>query len=210
MSKLTTFVAGAGFGAAAAYFLDQQSGNQRRKTVADKAGRFSREGAGTVQSVAQSAGAQAKGVAAKAQQKATGGDSAPGDDNTLKSKVETEIFRDADAPKGSVDITVVEGVVEGRGQVDEQAAAEALEMKTRMVSGVRDVRNMLHLPGETAPNIVGTPGASGSYPLRLAKRSPAQPRSAAPRAQCTGAVDRFRPATSKTQKSRSITGPDTL
>ena len=33
MSKLTTFVAGAGIGAAAAYFLDQQSGNRRRKLV---------------------------------------------------------------------------------------------------------------------------------------------------------------------------------
>ena len=47
-------------------------------------------------------------------------------------------------------------------QVDDQATGEALEMKTRMVSGVRDVRNMLHLPGETPPNIVGTPGASSS------------------------------------------------
>ena len=162
MSKLTTFVAGAGFGAAAAYLLDQESGNRRRKLVADKAGRFSRQGAGTVTGAAQTVGAQAQGVAAKAQHKATGGDSAPGDDNTLKSKVETEIFRDADAPKGSVDISVVEGVVELRGQVDDQATAEALEMKTRMVSGVRDVRNMLHLPGETPPNIVGTPGASSS------------------------------------------------
>jgi osmotically-inducible protein OsmY len=162
VAKVMTFVTGAGIGAAAAYFLDQQSGNRRRKLVADKAGRFTREGAGTVQSAAQSAGAQAKGVAAKAQHATTGGDSAPGDDNTLKSKVESEIFRDADAPKGNVDVTVVNGIVELRGQVDDSAQAEALELKTRMVSGVRDVRNMLHLPGETPPNIVGTPGASGS------------------------------------------------
>ena len=162
MSKLTTFVAGAGFGAAAAYLLDQESGNRRRKLVADKAGRFSRQGAGTVTGAAQSVGAQAQGVAAKAQHKATGGDSAPGDDNTLKNKVETEIFRDADAPKGSVDVTVVNGIVELRGQIDDPSKSEALELKTRMVSGVKDVRNLLHLPGETPPNIVGTPGASGS------------------------------------------------
>ena len=162
MSKLTMFVAGAGFGAAAAYLLDQDSGNRRRKLVADKAARFSRQGAGTVQGAAQSVGAQAQGVAAKAQHKATGGDSAPGDDNTLKSKIESEIFRDADARKGSVDVTVDNGIVELRGQVDDQATGEALEMKTRMVSGVRDVRNMLHLPGETPPNVVGTPGASPS------------------------------------------------
>jgi osmotically-inducible protein OsmY len=162
VSKVTTFVAGAGFGAAAAYFFDQQSGNRRRKVAADKAGRFTREGAGSVTGAAQAAGAQAKGVAAKAQQKATGGDSAPGDDNTLKNKVETEIFRDADAPKGSVDVTVVNGIVELRGQVNDPSQSEALELKTRMVSGVKDVRNLLHLPGETPPNIVGTPGTSGS------------------------------------------------
>src|SRR3954454_19903217 len=135
---MTTFVAGAGFGAAAAYFLDQQSGNRRRKLAADKAGRFTREGAGTVQGAAQSAGAQAKGMAAKAQHAATGGDSAPGDDNTLKNKDQTEIFRDADAPKGSVDVTVANGIVELRGQVDEPAQSEALELKARMVSGVKD------------------------------------------------------------------------
>lgn len=162
MSKLTTFVAGAGIGAAAAYFFDQEAGNRRRKVAADKAGRFTREGAGTVQSAAQSAGAQAKGVAAKAQHVASGGDSAPGDDNTLKSKIESEVFRDADAPKGKVDVSVVNGIVELRGQVDDPSQAEALELKTRMVSGVKDVRNMLHLPGETPPNIVGTPGTSGS------------------------------------------------
>ena len=66
MSKMITFAAGAGFGAAAAYFLDQQSGNRRRKLAADKAGRFTREGAGTVTGAAQAARAQAKGVAAKA------------------------------------------------------------------------------------------------------------------------------------------------
>ena len=162
MSKLTTFAAGAGIGAAAAYFLDNQSGNRRRKLVADKAGRFKREGAGTVQGAAQAAGAQAKGMAAKAQHVATGGDSAPGDDNTLKNKVQSEIFRDADAPKGAVEVTVVNGIIELRGQVDDASQAEALELKTRMVSGVKDVRNMLHLPGETPPNIVGTPGAASS------------------------------------------------
>ena len=162
MTKLTTLVAGAGVGAAAAYFLDNESGNRRRKIAADKAGRFKREGAGTVTGAAQAAGAQAKGVAAKAQHVATGGDDAPGDDNTLKSKIESEVFRAADAPKGSVDVSVANGIVELRGQVDDQAQSQALEMKTRMVSGVKDVRNMLHLPGETPPNIVGTPGVSSS------------------------------------------------
>ena len=162
MSKLMTFAAGAGIGAAAAYFLDNESGNRRRRVAADKAGRFKREGAGSVTGAAQSVGQHAKTVAAKAQHTATGGDSAPEDDNTLKAKVESEIFRDADAPKGSVDISVANGIVELRGQVSDASQSEALELKTRMVSGVRDVRNLLHLPGETPPNMVGTPGVQPS------------------------------------------------
>jgi osmotically-inducible protein OsmY len=59
-------------------------------------------------------------------------------------------------------VTVVNGIVELRGQVNDPSQSEALELKSRMVSGVKDVRNLLHLPGETPPNIVGTPGASGS------------------------------------------------
>jgi len=39
------------------------------------------------------------------------------DDHTLKNKVETVLFRDADAPKDRVDVTVVDGVVELRGEV---------------------------------------------------------------------------------------------
>ena len=160
MSKLTTFVAGAGIGAAAAYFLDNEAGNRRRRIVSDKAGRFAREGGGTLQGAAQAVGAQTQGKAARFKSAATGGDSAPGDDNTLKNKVQTEIFRDADAPKGSVDVNVANGIVELRGQVDDRATIEALEMKTRMVTGVRDVRNLLHLPGETPANIAGTSGSA--------------------------------------------------
>ena len=158
MSSLRMFAAGAGVGAAAAWLLDNEAGNRRRRMIADKAGRFTRRGASTV----QGAGAQAQGLAARAQHAATGGDSPPGDDNTLKGKVESEIFRDADAPKGNVDVTVVNGIVELRGQIDDPSQSEALELKTRMVSGVKDVRNLLHLPGETPANVAGTPGVSSS------------------------------------------------
>ncbi|MEA2288986.1 MAG: hypothetical protein QOD55_983 [Solirubrobacteraceae bacterium] len=159
MSKLTTFAAGTGFGAAAAFFLDAASGRRRRSVARDKASRYARTGGGGVQGAAQTIGAQAQAVAAKAQHVATGGDSAPDDDRTLKAKVETEIFRPADAPKGAVAVQVVHGIVELRGQVDDAAQAEALAAAAREVTGVRDVRNLCHLPGETPPNIVGTPGA---------------------------------------------------
>ena len=73
------------------------------------------------------------------------------DDNTLVRKVETEIFRDADVPKGQINVNAVEGVVELRGEVDSQEMIDELVAKTHKVQGVRDVENLLHLPNTPAP-----------------------------------------------------------
>jgi osmotically-inducible protein OsmY len=170
MSNMTTFLAGAGFGAAVTYFLDPRAGGERRHVARDKAGQVA--GSAPVQTVAHTAATQAQkvgstaaqqaqGVAAKAKQAATGGDGAPGDDNTLKAKVETEIFRPEDAPKGSVSVSVVNGIVELRGETDAQWS-ERLEAEAGKVSGVQGVRNLTHRPGETPPNLAGTPGVAGS------------------------------------------------
>src|SRR3954463_3263411 len=118
MPKLTTFVAGAGFGAGLMYLLDPRSGAERRDAARQKAEQAAQSA--PVQTVAHTAGAQAQGVVAKAKQAATGGDSDPGDDNTLKAKVESEIFRPEGAPKGQVAVTVVNGIVELRGETDQE------------------------------------------------------------------------------------------
>ena|SRR5215210_4327572 len=80
------------------------------------------------------------------------------DDRTLKNKVESELFRDADAPKASVDVQVVDGVVELRGEVKRPEIKEALEAEARKVPEVRDVRNLLHLPKTPAPTRADSPG----------------------------------------------------
>ncbi|MFL5896116.1 MAG: BON domain-containing protein [Thermoleophilaceae bacterium] len=68
------------------------------------------------------------------------------DDVTLARKVETEIFRDADAPKGDVDVNVEHGVVFLRGQVKNVEQMKELEAAARKVDGVQEVDNLLHLP----------------------------------------------------------------
>jgi osmotically-inducible protein OsmY len=80
------------------------------------------------------------------------------DDRTLKNKVETEIFREADAPKGSVDVQVVDRVVELRGEVKRPEIKKAIEAKARSVPEVREVRNLLHLPKTPAPGRADSPG----------------------------------------------------
>ena len=148
-STFKTFVAGAAVGAGAAYLLDNRSGAQRRQELAAAARRRKRD----VESTARGAQATAQGVVAKAQHAAAGGDTAPADDITLARKVETEIFRPEDAPKGRVNVQAIDGVVELRGQVDDPSMIDDLERRTRSVTGVRDVRNLLHLPGQMPPNL---------------------------------------------------------
>ena len=73
------------------------------------------------------------------------------DDVTLARKVETEIFRDADVPKGQINVNAEGGVVYLRGEVEQPDMIEELESKARDVQGVREVENLLHLPGQEAP-----------------------------------------------------------
>lgn len=73
------------------------------------------------------------------------------DDVTLARKVETELFRDADAPKGSVDVNVQDGVVQLRGEVEPPELIDELVERARQVGGVRGVENLLHAPGTPAP-----------------------------------------------------------
>jgi osmotically-inducible protein OsmY len=68
------------------------------------------------------------------------------DDATLARKVESEL-----APRGRVSVNAANGVVQLRGEVEEPGLIEELAHRARAVSGVRDVENLLHLPGQQAP-----------------------------------------------------------
>jgi osmotically-inducible protein OsmY len=71
------------------------------------------------------------------------------DDVTLTRKVESEIFRPADAPKSKVSVNVAHGVVELRGEVLPEQS-RTLALAASRVDGVKDVRNLLHPPGTPA------------------------------------------------------------
>jgi osmotically-inducible protein OsmY len=73
------------------------------------------------------------------------------DDNTLKGKVETELFRDRDIPKGQINVHVVDGVVELRGEVKRPDIKKALAAKAEAIPEVREVSNLLHLPKTPPP-----------------------------------------------------------
>jgi osmotically-inducible protein OsmY len=69
------------------------------------------------------------------------------DDVTLARKVESEILRDADVPKGDVVVSAQNGVVELRGQVKRPEDLKDLGAAAANVAGVQGVNNLLHTPG---------------------------------------------------------------
>ena len=146
MKKLLTLT---GLGALFAYFLDPRSGAGRRNTTRDRVLAFFRRGARRGEQAGRAVAAEAYGVA----QKVTHLKEEPKeyDDVTLARKVESEIFRDADAPKGQVDVDVQNGIVQLRGEVHDPELIEELVAKALGVQGVKDVENLLHLPQTQAP-----------------------------------------------------------
>jgi osmotically-inducible protein OsmY len=73
------------------------------------------------------------------------------DDVTLARKVESEIFRPEDAPKGSVSVNAENGVVFLRGKVKTPQELKDLEAAALKVDGVTAVNNLLHTGGSEAP-----------------------------------------------------------
>jgi osmotically-inducible protein OsmY len=149
---IPSFLFGAAAGAAAAWFLDPSDGARRRNVARDKAFKYARKGAAGAEAKAEYASGVVKGAAVQA---APGGgreDAAERlNDPGLAAKVESEIFRSEDAPKGDVSVNVEDGVVYLRGQVDSPETIAQLEDGARKVEGVRGVQNRLHGPGEPAP-----------------------------------------------------------
>jgi osmotically-inducible protein OsmY len=149
-----------GIGAGLMYFFDPQQGNRRRKLLVDRTGGFFRGSARKAGRAGRGVASEAYGVTQKV--KHVREEEKDLDDVTLARKVETEIFRDAEAPKGQVDVNVVDGVVYLRGEVEEDMIKD-LEKATRKVSGVKGVENLLHPPGAPAPTAPeGSPSTTSS------------------------------------------------
>jgi osmotically-inducible protein OsmY len=149
---IPSFLLGAAAGAAAAWFLDPSDGVRRRNVARDKAFKYARKGAAEAEAKAGYAAGVAKGTAVQAAP--GGGREDAGErlnDAGLAAKVESEIFRGEDVPKGAVSVNVEDGVVYLRGQVDSPETITQLERAAREVEGVRGVENLLHGPGEPAP-----------------------------------------------------------
>jgi hypothetical protein len=143
--------AGAGAaGAVAAMLLDPDRGRARRARVADQAAAVGRRGISTAERTVRRARAAIEGRLEAA--RLAGTRVAPIDDVSLAAKAATELFRDPEVPKGAININVERAVVVLRGEVPTDEMRQALEERAAAIDGVWSVRNLLHLPDESAPD----------------------------------------------------------
>ncbi|HEX2025109.1 MAG TPA: BON domain-containing protein [Actinomycetota bacterium] len=136
-------------GAAAAFFLDPTNGKRRRHVAADWIGARVRGAGRTAGRVGRGIGARTYGVT-QSTRHLTEADR-PENDATLSHKVESEVLGRVDLPAGRINVNAELGVVTLRGSVDRPEQIEDIEARTRRVNGVRDVQNLLHLSGTSAP-----------------------------------------------------------
>lgn len=78
-------------------------------------------------------------------------------DTALARKVESELFRSADAPKGKVDVNAVGRVVYLRGEAKTPELITELEARAAAIPEVQRVENLLHLPKTPSPTRSDTP-----------------------------------------------------
>ena len=131
-----------GLGALIAYFFDPQSGRGRRAEARQRVPALLRRTSANAGRAGKAASSQATAVKAKATHRSEAEKPQP-DDVTLARKVETEIFRDADVPKGKINVNAENGKVVLRGVVEEPSLIEDLEKRTKNVQGVLEVENLL-------------------------------------------------------------------
>lgn len=74
------------------------------------------------------------------------------DDETLRQRVESQLFRDRHVHKGDLNINCEHGMVILRGELHSPMEIAQVEERVRRIPGVRGVQNLLHPHGTAAPN----------------------------------------------------------
>ena len=146
-----TWLAAGSAGALAMYFLDPDRGRRRRGMFADRLMGSMRRGFGALKRVGRGAAADTYGLTQQARHLEPEHWSPP-NDVTLAQRVESELFRDPDLPKGRININAEAGMIVLRGELDRPEQIRHVEEAVSRMAGVRGVHNLLHLPGTPVPD----------------------------------------------------------
>lgn len=133
------------------YFMDPERGRRRRSMFRDRImARARRIGRG-LRTMWRGAAAETYGVSHKIVHLVPR-PSDMTDDETLRQRVESQLFRDRHVPKGNLSITAEHGMIILRGELDSPIEIAQLAERVGHMAGVRGVQNLLHPHGTPAPN----------------------------------------------------------
>lgn len=147
-----TLALGAAVGAAAAYLFDPVRGKSRRAILADWASARLRRGLRAANTLGRYSSKTVGALPQRMVPISSTKQRPAEDDLTLRDRVESEVFRDPDLPKGDINFDVENGIVTIRGAVDNAFRIATIEKAVFKVPGVIGVENLLHVTGTPAPN----------------------------------------------------------
>jgi hypothetical protein len=133
------------------FFMDPERGRRRRHMVRDQMrARMRRMGRG-MHGMWRGAAAETYGVSHRIIHLVPR-ETEVVDDETLRQRVESHLFRDRHVPKGDLNISAEHGTVILRGELASHFEIAELEQRVRRTPGVHGVQNLLHTHGTPAPN----------------------------------------------------------
>jgi len=151
--SVRSFALGGLAGATLAYFLDPNQGRRRRKIARDRAVATVRHAERRAARGVHRAAARAHGVSCRFAHFLRPEPKPPPDDVTLTHRVESVVFRNPAVPEGRFNVNAEDGVVYLRGELDTPERIAIVEKATSKVPGIREIRNLLHPPGTSAPHV---------------------------------------------------------
>lgn len=137
-------------GALTAFFADPERGNARRQQAIDRLGAMARDAQGRTRRTVRGIQAQVNALSQRATHLRLSQPEV--DDQTLRDRVESELFRDPEIPKGNINLDLADGRVTVRGQLHRPEQIRQVQERIARIPGVREVQSYLHLQGTEAPN----------------------------------------------------------
>jgi hypothetical protein len=151
-SGLVKVGAGAGLGVAATYLFDPDNGRSRRARLRDQVrGRLRRDTRRLGQRLSYERG-RLSGASYRLRHSEAG---PVADDRMLTDRIRSQALGRFPDFVHRVTIDAYEGVVTLRGELDDRISIMQVEDAVGRVPGVERVSNLLHIPGEPAPNKAG-------------------------------------------------------
>lgn len=144
--SLALFALGTFCGCLIAYFFDPDRGRGRRAKTRDMTAARLRRSSDSARKMRVRAENKAQGLRAEMRPRS----GADFNDPTLAQKIQSEVLRHSDFPKGKINVNVEDGRVVLRGELDRPEQITALEAAVAAVPGVREVENLTHLAGSSS------------------------------------------------------------